>query len=249
MRKGTMKKTENRWKEEDGRVAATLLDIWNSLRECAKKFGATPDLLGWLLTPEGKESVALAVQTVVEAWKTAITPSTPKKAGKSEPIRIKANLDADPSLPFDGAVFEGKEGAKHVRQGKVELEYRPDEDELYVNGRKLVPFVSELQKGGKTVQGYTLQAEVDANNPTNATLADVLYEHQEFIPKKFRDDRVWFFWGTVFSVSVGLLYVRCLVWDDVQWRRDCSWQGDVWVELLPSASLASEPSKLETKAS
>jgi len=167
---------------------------------------------------------------------------------KQEPLRMTADLDADPSLPFGSAMFDGRKGSKHAKQGQVEFEYRPDEDELYVNGRKLVPFLSELQSGGKVAIGHILQAEAEANSPTNATLADVLYTHQEFIPKKFRD-RVWFFRATVFSDSDGNFYVRYLDWDGARWVRGYDWRVGAWSQLGPSASLASEPSRLEPKAS
>ena len=231
------------WKQF-GQFLKLVIDLFKLITGTFKEMKIGPEILEWV-TGSGQKTLVEYVSLVGKAYQATLLK---EPALKADPIRMEADLDADPILPFAEAVFQGKKGTKHLRQGKVVLEYRPDEDELYVNGRKLVLFVSELQKGGKTARGYTFQAEAEANNPTNATLADVLYEHQEFIPKKSRD-RVWFFWGTVFSDSDGGLSVRYLRWYGERWYRRYSWLGSGWGEHDPSASLASESSKLAPQPS
>jgi len=76
----------------------------------------------------------------------------------------------------------------------------------------------------------------------------VLFAHPEFMPKKYRD-RVWFFWATIFSDSVGNLCVRCLFWGGRQWDRRCRWLCRGWRGRNPSASLANQTSKLEPQPS
>lgn len=241
--KGKMKSKID-WKQF-GQFLKMVIELFKLITTTFKEMRIGPEILEWV-TGSGQKAF---VETFLVPLGKAFQESLPKEpVTRPEPLRMRADLNADPTLPFAGAMFDGTNGSKHAKQGEMELEYRPDEDELYVNGRRLVPFLSDKQIGGKVVRGYGLQAEAETNNPTNATLADVLYEHQEFIPKKFRD-REWFFWATVFRDPDGGLCVRCLFWDVALWLRSCRWLSNVWGERLPSASLASESSKLETKAS
>lgn len=242
-RKDTVKNKID-WKQF-GQFLKMVIELFKLITTTFKEMRIGPEIFEWV-TGAGQK---IFVETFLVPLGKAFQESLPKEpVKKPEPLRMKADLNADPTLPFAGAMFDGTKGSKHARQGEVEFEYRPDEDELYVNGRKLVQFLSDKQIGGKVVRGYDLQAEAEANNPTNATLADFLYEHQEFIPKKFWN-RAWFFWATIFSDSGGNLYVRYLYWDGGRWDRVCRWLDVGFGEHSPSASLASEPSKLEVKTS
>ena len=232
------------WKQF-GQFLKMVIELFKLITSTFKELKVGPEILEWVTGPGQKIFVEQFLIPLGNAFQASLPQaSLPKEAPKKQNLlRMKANLDADPSLPFDGAMFDGTKKSKHARQGQVELEYRPDEDELYVNGKKFVPYLSEKQLGDKVVRGYDLQVEAEANSPTNATLADVLYEHQEFIPKKFRD-RAWFFWATIFSDSDGDLFVRYLVLSVKVWYRDYDWLDSGWGERSPSASLASEASKL-----
>lgn len=208
-----------------------VLDAYTTIVAEFKKRSIGPEILEWITGPGKKAFIEKCLTPLGDAYREYLR----VKKGDEKPklITAEVDLDADPVAPFDGAML-----TKHTKQGKSIVEYRPDEDELYVNGRRLVPFLSEKQLGGKTVRGKDLQAEAETNNPTNATLADVLYEHQEFIPKKFRD-RVWFFWATEWSDSDRDRCVRCLDWSGARWHRHCRWLDDGWDGGSPSASLAS----------
>ncbi|MSU56424.1 MAG: hypothetical protein EXS51_03945 [Candidatus Taylorbacteria bacterium] len=150
-------------------------------------------------------------------------------------LKIVVNLDADPSPPFNGAMF-GSNGSKHAKLGTVELAYRTVEDELYVGGRRLVPFFSARQLKGFAEEGHETQIEAEANSPTNATLADVLWNQPEFIPRKFQK-YAWFFWATVFSNPGGQLFVRNLTWSGLLWNRAYLSLDSECNEYNPSASL------------
>src|SRR3989338_7326575 len=241
-RKGTMKKID--WKQF-GQFLKMVIDLFKIITSTFKEMKIGPEILEWIT---GAGQKVFTEQFLVQFGKVYQESLQKEQANSPEPLRMKADINADPSLPFEGAMFEGTKGSKHIRQGVVELEYRPDEDELYMNGRKLVPFLSELQLGGKTVQGFTLQLEAEANSPTNATLADVLYAHQEFMPMKYRN-RVWFFWATIFSDADGDLCVRYLCWDGRRWLRYYHWLDCRWGERNPSVSLASKNLGLEVKHS
>ncbi|KKU77373.1 MAG: hypothetical protein UY03_C0016G0010 [Parcubacteria group bacterium GW2011_GWA2_47_64] len=222
-----------------------VVDLFKIITTTFKEQKTGPEILEWITGAGQKAFAEKFLVPLGEAYQAHL--QREQKREKPEPLRMKANLNADPSLPFDGAKFEGNKGEKHLRQGEVELEYRSDEDELYVNRRNLVPFLSDKQLDGKTVKGFKLHPEAEANSPTNATLADVLYAHQEFIPKKYRD-RVWFFWATIFSGADGNLFVRSLYWGGERWSRGYVWLGDDWYERDPSASLAKQNLDLEVKS-
>ena len=227
------------WKQF-GQFLKMVIELFKLITSTFKELKVGPEILEWVTGPGQKIFVEQFLIPLGNAFQASLPQaSLPKEAPKKQNLlRMKANLDADPSLPFDGAMFDGTKKSKHARQGQVELEYRPDEDELYVNGKKFVPYLSEKQLGDKVVRGYDLQVEAEANSPTNATLADVLYEHQEFIPKKWRG-RVWYFWGSEWGDYDGLRYVRYLRWSGTAWFRYYSWLEYDWNSSEPSASLAS----------
>jgi hypothetical protein len=167
--------------------------------------------------------------------------------GELEMVNKKhiVNLAATPKPPFDGA-----EVVKHVDtiNGKteVELEKRSD-DNLYVDGCKIVLVQSERQLGGEVIEGHELRKELESGEQVllNSNVLDYLYDHPELFPEHWKKDengniRFVFFWGTIFrNPSLGFLCVRYLYWRDVGLSRNCSWLGNVWLGQSWSASLAS----------
>ena len=65
------------------------------------------------------------------------------------------DIGASLQLPFDGA-----EVFKHDGTGIVEIELRSD-DNLYVDGKKVKLFLSEMQKGNKEIVGHELCQEFE----------------------------------------------------------------------------------------
>ena len=132
------------WKQF-GQFLKMVIDLFKIITNTFKKLKIGPEILEWI-TGEGQKTFVdrflIPLGTEYSAHLQA-----QQTLEKPKPLRMKADLNTDPSLPFAGAKFRGDKGEKHLRQGEVELEYRPDEDELYVNGRKLVPFLSEKQLG------------------------------------------------------------------------------------------------------
>ncbi len=133
-----------------------VIDLFKLITQTFKEMKIGPEILEWVTSAGQKTFTEQFLVPLGKAYQESL-PKEPAK--KPDPLRMKADLDADPTLPFDGAMFDGTKGSKHAKQGIVELEYRPDEDELYTNGRKFVPFLSDKQIGGKVVRGYDLQLE------------------------------------------------------------------------------------------
>lgn len=90
----------------------------------------------------------------------------------------------------------------HKRMGKLMVEYSDEEDELFVDGMKVVGLFPEdvLSKRVAGVRGSFFLVEAMGGNPINSTLADFLLSNQGFIPRRFQG-RTWYFFGTEFLGS------------------------------------------------
>ena len=167
--------------------------------------------------------------------------------GQIDIVRIKHTIDlaASPGLPFDEA-----EMVKHdsTINGKnvVEIELRSN-DNLYIDGKKVVLHLSERQRGNKIVVGHELCQELENGELVllNSNVLDYIYNHPELFPEHWKKDengknRFIFFWGSIFRrPSNGRLYVRYLYWNDGGLNRNYYWLDRDWGRQLPTASLAS----------
>jgi hypothetical protein len=162
-------------------------------------------------------------------------------------IIFEVDLDADPALPCEGAKLE-----RHLKLGKVRVEYRTDEDELYVDGIKVVPWLCAGQLKGQDVYGGNqwLWGEFKAvGKPLNATFADWLFEHQALIPKKWRnntwssDDSIWklLFWATEWNCPGRRKNVICsLDCSKDSWKREYLSIHGNFGKHYPGASLGAK---------
>ena len=110
------------------------------------------------------------------------------------------------------------------------------------NASKVELFLSEKQKESY-IKGIELRKEI--KNPFNANLLDYLLAHPELIPEEWKGEVV-FFWGTIYRVDDGFLYVRDLCWDGDGWSWGCYWLADVWGGASPAAVPANSLKTLET---
>ena len=160
-------------------------------------------------------------------------------------VKHTIDLAVSPGLPFDGA-----EVVKHIGEinGKnvVEIELRSD-DNLYIDGKKVVLHLSERQIGNKTVVGHELRKELESGERVllNSNVLDYLYDHPELFPEHWKKDgsretRYIHFWGSVFRDPSGVsLCVRYLYWGVGGLYRYYGWLDRGWVRRDPAASLAS----------
>jgi len=158
------------------------------------------------------------------------------KASRPKPLIAEVDLDAAPTAPtapFEGAILL----VRHIGQGKARFEYRPDEDELYINGKKFVPWLSPEQSSGGVISGTDLEPKASEHGSLNATAGDFLYENPSFIPKKYCKGNLYFWASEWKDSSTGRRYIRCLDWDSNRWVRYCDWLRNGWGVSRPSASL------------
>src|SRR3989338_2565146 len=106
-----MKKID--WKQF-GQFLKMVIDLFKVITQTFKAMKIGPEILEWV-TGTGQKKFT---EQFLVPLGTAYQDSLPKEpAKKPEPLRMKANLDADPTLPFDGAMFDGTKGSKHLKQG------------------------------------------------------------------------------------------------------------------------------------
>jgi hypothetical protein len=165
------------------------------------------------------------------------------RRGTHEIVRIRHTIDLGkaPMPPVHGYEVE-----KHEGEGVVEIELRSD-DNLYIDGKKVVLHLSERQQGGVTIRGYELRKELESGKQVllNSNVLDYLYEHPQLFPEHWKKDedgktRYIYFWGSIFrGPSDGRLSVRCLYWDGGSLDRRYRWLGGGWARRVPAALLAS----------
>jgi hypothetical protein len=98
--------------------------------------------------------------------------------------------------------------------------------------------LSPNQQGGKYIKGDKLKVEL-ANEPVlPANVLDFYLANSHLILEEWKEKAV-FFWGTVYRDSSGILYVRCLCFDDGRWYSDCLRLGNDWDGSDPAALRAS----------
>ncbi len=216
-----------------GQFNSVFLGLFALVRETLSKIGVGVEIIEWLigdgrkafveefLTPLGQKFLA------TQRWK-FVNATT-----------IMVNLGVSPRLPFDTATVEWHRGEGWVRVQKRK-------DGLYVNGRKVVLYLSERQKGGKTLKGYELREELTGKPVLNANLLDALYENLHLIPEDWKKDAAGntlliYFWDSGFrNPDTVSLYVRYLFFHDGSWNRLCDWLGHGWHVRHPAALLASK---------
>ena len=137
------------------------------------------------------------------------------------------DCDADPFLPNGCKVEEHQKGGQ--------WKWDPKQVKF---------FLSDGQKGGKTIEGNKLRKELAKKSVFNANVLDYLLAHPHLIPEEWKKDeqgntRYIFFWGTIYRFRDGNLYVRCLFWFDGRWLWSGLWLGRDWNDLDPAALRAS----------
>lgn len=83
-------------------------------------------------------------------------------------------------------------------------------------------FLSDDQKNRNAILGYKLLEELEGKSVLNACVLDWLLDHQEFIPKEWKKDSI-FFWGTIWLDKDDVPHVQGLVWSDTKWVRTYRW--------------------------
>lgn len=161
-----------------------------------------------------------------------IMDEVPKGSARALPISITIDGYLDTEVLYDA----GQE-TKPRKMGKIILEHRLD-GKLYVNGVKVVRYLSPNQKNGRMINGGALYGELKGQRVLNACIMDALFANQQLIPDAWKTGRTYF-WGTLFhtpkasGLSIGFL------WFEGEWRKDSfaldlRWSDDEFAAFLAS---------------
>ncbi len=131
-------------------------------------------------------------------------------------IEQKVDCSGDPRAP------EGWQVEKHDRSTKVVFLEKRADGELYINGKKVLRYLSKKQINGKSLVGTELREELSGKKVLNAIILDYLLAHPELIPEEWKKGGT-FFWGTIYRNLSDNLCVRYLDWDGTEWDWNDYW--------------------------
>lgn len=86
---------------------------------------------------------------------------------------------------------------------------------------KISLYLSKKQKKG-VIGGHDLRKELAKMLTLNANVLDYLLAHPELIPEEWKGKAI-FFWGTIYRLSHGSLFVRFLCWGGSRWHWSGGW--------------------------
>lgn len=214
-------------------VAGLMKDLWENLTgpnarewiDGLKKFLRKEN--PWPTSPAQTEKAP--VQSPPPMW---------EKVGETT---IRVNLGASPVLPFTGAKVEWQWGKN---SGWVTVERKGDE--LFVDDRKVILFLTEEQKKGPH-QGHKQRKLLEGKLVLHPNILDALFANLHLIPEAWKQDgegrtRYIFFWSVGYRNSDGYLFVRCLYWAGGRWNWNYRWLDDGWGVQNPAAVLGEESS-------
>ncbi|MEX1997743.1 MAG: hypothetical protein WEA04_03685 [Candidatus Andersenbacteria bacterium] len=190
-------------------------------------------------------SVGLAHELVLTACKAGFEPKDFTVLAQSEEklrqllcfVRGHAGLtqakhvidcDADPLLPYeDWKVEEHKKGGQ--------FSWDPSKLSLYL---------SDNQRGEKSIEGNKLRRELAERPVLNANVLDYLIRHPHLVPDEWKVDEQGntlyiYFWGTIYRDADGDLCVRSLCFESGHWFWGDGWLGGGWGSRSPAVLLAS----------
>ena len=219
-----------------GRFVAFL----NLLLEVFKKADTGEEIFEWAVG-DGKEATIAKFTLIVEEFKAR------RRWYVVNETTIMVNLDsvlATLRLPFNGAVPLNP--PKATGWAKVER----IGDKLFVDGREMIPWLSDGQKDGKVIGGHALRKEMDGKVHVHPNIWDALMEHTpDFTPERYKKDDAGntlynFCWAVVFEDcrdADGDLFVRCFYWNANGPGSSSDLLGNDWNALDPASLLASSP--------
>jgi hypothetical protein len=153
---------------------------------------------------------------------------------------IRAEIDTD-LVPVAPATFPDLVIETHQKMGRVTIELQGDE--LFIGGKKVAPYRSDCQKKHGQVC-HELREELTGKLVLNACVLDFLIKNKSFIPNSWKekaeggDFRKFFFWGTVWNCSKGLM-VRYLYFyqEGDSWADTYRWCDNRCFDWDPAALL------------
>jgi len=118
---------------------------------------------------------------------------------------LLVDLDADPFCP------DGWKVVSHQKGGKRKF----DRNAIGL-------YLADGQKNGGRMVGTDLRDALAGQPVENANLLDWYLANPDQIPEEWKGKFV-VFWGTIYRLADGKLFVRCLYWSGGRWLWDCRW--------------------------
>lgn len=212
------------WKET-GRFFSFLLNLFTVIRDTLVAQSINLEIIDWL-TGEGKERFVeeflkpLSKRFLVAQRVTVVSEGA-----------ISVNLEVPPILPHADMMAKPNKGG-----GSVMVERRSDG--LYVDGHKIVLYLSKSQRSQSFPEGYDIYKEVVDLPVLHPNIMDALCEYNHLIPEDWKNDEgdekiIWiYFWGVIYysqDQKAGP-FVRYLYW-----RRRDGWRcGYEWIGFRSS---------------
>ena len=190
-----------------------LLAIVSAMVELLRKRGVSLEQVYVLSRPEG----AVLLEKITDAVALVLAPT-------------KAAV-VDMATPWIPEAFTLE---KNDVEGELSVENIGGE--LYVNGRKVVPYLHEKQMGGGSIVGTDLERELKGKPVLGSALLRHLIENPKLVPDSWKG-KYLFFWGTKLRPSTGRRCVLCIYWYDEQWQWDYCWLDDGWGGYNPALVL------------
>jgi hypothetical protein len=126
------------------------------------------------------------------------------------------NLDAPPVHYNDARVDSC------VGNGWVTVEKRGDD--LFVDGRKVIFYMSEFTRKGRIISGHKIREELSGKSVLHGNIMSALMSYPHLIPENWKKDErgisnLIFFWGVVYRNSC-YPFVRFMIFLDEanEWR-------------------------------
>ncbi|MFY9461790.1 MAG: hypothetical protein WAP51_01140 [Candidatus Sungiibacteriota bacterium] len=149
--------------------------------------------------------------------------------GKTAVVVAEHLIDCD-AAPFEpSGLTVARESEQLPNRVRGQFVFDPTKVKLHL---------SPDQRDGKYIKGKKLRRELAREPVLTANVLDYLLKNPHLIPEEWKGKAV-FFWGTIYRVSDGDLYVRYLCFVDGRWYSDYDWLGGGWDGDYPAALRAS----------
>lgn len=188
------------------------------------------------LVPRSKRAELVEAPTSTELWR----PISDTAIEVDLDLRLKVPLEA--AIPLWGDPL-----------GKVKVERI--EENLYVEGKKVILYTHFGQKGESCIEGDSLNSDLEGVLTLHSNILDALLQNQHLIPEYWKvgtgsEALEIFFWKNTFYFSnpdvCSGVFARCIYRYNGSWRHKYVWLEDHFTVSMPTAIL--EPAPLEEAA-
>lgn len=136
-----------------------------------------------------------------------------------------------PFCPDGWTVLPPEEQIKTRFCGSLKWNRKAQTEALYLS--------EEQTTGEKWIEGNKLRKELVGQVVLPANMLDYLLANPNLIPEEWKKKAV-FFWGTIYRLSDGSLYVRYLYWYGSRWYWHYYWLDNYFRGFNPAALPASQ---------